>query len=336
MRITRDTLLKLAQETAERAARRQRDLICIFLIGSVLGEDPLLGGSTDIDLVFIHDATPPIPREVQRLSDEVTLDIAHLGAAAFQQPRRLRHDPWLGYALWNHPQVLYDLRHWFEFTQAAATAQFNQPENVLERAQSLATMARRSWLELNESPDPAPLSAQWRILQILEAAANAVACLSGPPLPLRRLLLEFPQRAAALARPGLAAGLVDLLGGEEAARQGVQQARAAWLETLQALGECEAPPPHLSAPRRAYYQRAVEAMAEEHPAAAWWILWRTWTRALLALPEDSPHHRAWAQTAAEVGLDLDAGERTLAALDAYLDTVEETLEQWGQQHGALG
>ncbi|MDT8898393.1 hypothetical protein QYE77_08950 [Thermanaerothrix sp. 4228-RoL] len=332
MRITREMLLNLARETAERTVRRQRDVLCIFLIGSVLDEEPLLGGSGDIDLVIVHDSEPLNPREVQRLSDEITLDIARLGAAAFQPARRLRQDPWLGSALWYNPLVLYDRQHWFEFTQAGATAQFTLPENVYPRAQRLAATARQIWRDLIETPAPA-LETAWRLLEALTQAANAIACLNGAPLTERRFVLNFPARAQAVGRPGLAAGFSDLIGGEAAAREGLQTWRNAWLEALEAVASREDAPPRLNAARRAYYQRPVEALAAEQPLAAWWIQWRTWTRAMRHLGETSPAYADWHEASEALGLGLSQRERHLAALDAYLDTVEETLDQWATANG---
>jgi len=333
MRITREMLLNLARETAERTARRQRDVVCIFLIGSLLDEEPLLGGSGDIDLVIVHDTEPLAPREVQRLSDEITLDVAHLGVAAFQPARRLRHDPWLGAALWGNPLVLHDRQHWFEFTQASGTAQFNLAENVYARAQSLAQAARAKWRDLSESA-PAPLAAAWGLLDALTQAANAIACLSGAPLTERRFVLNFPARAQAVARPGLAAGLTDLIGGESAAREGLHTWKTAWLEALEAVARHPDAPPRLSAARRAYYQRPVEALAADQPLAAWWLQWRTWTRALVHLGQDSPLFAPWQEAGEALGLGMSHLPRQLAALDAYLDTVEETLDQWASDHGA--
>ncbi|MCX8025077.1 MAG: hypothetical protein N3A60_07730 [Thermanaerothrix sp.] len=332
MRITREMLLNLARETAERTARRQRDVVCIFLIGSLLDEEPLLGGSGDIDLVYVHDSEPLTPREVQRLSDEITLDIAHLGAAAFQPARRLRQEAWLGSALWYNPLLLYDRQHWFEFTQASATAHFTLPENVYPRAQRLATAARQIWRDLSEKPAPA-LESAWDMLEALTLAANAIACLNGAPLTERRFVLNFPARAQAVGRPGLAAGFTDLIGGEAAAREGLQNWQAAWLEALDAVGARADAPPRLNAARRAYYQRPVEALATDQPLAAWWIQWRTWTRAVRHLGETSPCFADWREAGEALGLGLSQRERHLAALDAYLDTVEETLDQWAAENG---
>ncbi len=88
------SLVKLPEKYAR---RRSAILACIYLTGSLLSGSPLLGGTTDIDLVFVHTSTPAFPREeVVRLSDEVHLDIAHFSQTIFHQPRHLRVDPWVG------------------------------------------------------------------------------------------------------------------------------------------------------------------------------------------------------------------------------------------------
>jgi len=53
MRITRETLLKVAQDTIARREREKRDLLAVYLCGSFLLEDDYsLGGAADVDLVF--------------------------------------------------------------------------------------------------------------------------------------------------------------------------------------------------------------------------------------------------------------------------------------------
>ena len=58
MRLTRETLIKIARDTAEQRVQISRRIICIYLVGSVLSDSPLLGGTTDIDLIIIHDSEP--------------------------------------------------------------------------------------------------------------------------------------------------------------------------------------------------------------------------------------------------------------------------------------
>ena len=64
MRITRETLIKAARDNAKQRSQSDRRLVCIYLTGSLLEDEPLLGGTTDIDLVVVHDSEPSVNREM--------------------------------------------------------------------------------------------------------------------------------------------------------------------------------------------------------------------------------------------------------------------------------
>ncbi len=333
MRITLETLHKAARESAERYARRDRSLVCIYLTGSLLGEEPLLGGTTDIDLIFVHTTLPPYPREIVRLTDEVHLDIAHLSQSVFQQPRRLRADNWIGAFLCANPIALHDLGHWFEFTQASAGAQFDLPEYVLQRARQFSEKARQDWLDLQSQPHQASPQQIHQYLDILENAANAVSVLYGTPLTERRFLIHFPRRAEAAGRPGMAAGLADLIQDDPASPELIQNLLENWRSAMQSAGSTAERPPRLDPVRLPYYERAILALAEESPPAALWLMLRTWTRAARALPSDSTVLSEWQAACRRLSLSGEALPERLKAVDAYLDSVEETLDLWGEQYG---
>jgi len=334
MRLTREALLRYASEAAAQRARAHRDVVCIYLIGSLLRDRPLLGGTTDIDLVVVHIGDPPVEREVVRVTQDVTLDILHHPQSLYQQPRNLRQHPWLGPALYHNPIVLHDTQHWFEFAQSGVTAQYNRPDFVMARARQLAEKARGLWLamENGDSPYSDPISPY---LETLEAAANAVAMLSGPPLSERRLLMDFPERATAVGRPGMAAGLVDLLGGEQADAETLRTWLGEWEKALRAAGGLADGPVRLSAARLPYYRRAVEAMLDGgHSQDALWPLLVTWLAAAGRLRAGDPSQEAWMETRRTLELDADSLVGRLSALDAYLDSLEETLEDWAAENGA--
>ncbi len=333
MRITLEALHKAARESAERYARRDRSLVCIYLTGSLLGDEPLLGGTTDIDLIFVHTTLPPYGREIVRLTDEIHLDIAHLPQSVFQQPRRLRADTWIGSFLCANPIPLHDLGHWFEFTQASAGAQFDLPEYVLRRARQFSESARQSWLDLQAQPPHATPLQIHQYLDILENASNAISVLYGTPLTERRFLIHFPQRAEAAGRPGMAAGLADLIQDDPASLELIENLRENWQAALQAAGQLTEKPPRLDPARLPYYERAILALAEESPAAGLWLMLRTWTRAARALPENNAVLSEWQNACRRLGLSGEALPDRLKAVDAYLDIVEETLDLWGEQYG---
>lgn len=333
MRITKEALLKAARESAERYARRNRELICIYLTGSLLTETPLLGGSTDIDLVFIHTSTPAFPREIVRLSDEIHLDIAHYSQAMYQQPRHLRVDPWLGSFLVASPLVLFDAGHWFEFIQASAGSQFNNPEYVFQRAQKLADISRAGWVELSAAAPEGSPAQIGHYLACLENAANSIALLSGPPLTERRFMLQFPERTQAAGKPELAAGLVGLFQGNDFKEETLRTWFPEWSAALQAAAQKPDVPVRLNGARRIYFENAVNFLTEEHPTAALWLLLRTWTEAAACLTPSEPAYQAWQTACRDLSLSESDFSNRCSALDSYLDNVEETLDLYSQQYG---
>lgn len=333
MRITREKLLKLAQAQTAMRTMQNRRLVCIYLTGSLLDADPLLGGTADIDLFFIHDTPPPQAREIVPLSAEVHLDIVHLDQEQFQQPRSLRRDAWLGGFLCQNPLVLHDRGHWFEFVQAGVCAHFFRPENILQRVQPLLDAARQNWMTLHTTGEMDAAQSTAKYLSALEQTANAVACLSGTPLTERRLFLHFPQRAQAIGQPELSAGLIALLtgGADLSAEEPAPSWFAAWQNALADASQSEHPPVSLHPARLAYYTRAAQALWSETPAAALWIILRTWCAALECLPAAHASRPAFGELCRT--LSLDPLEERLEALDVYLDTVEELIESWAKQNG---
>lgn len=334
MRITREKLYKFAKTYVNQQLMMKRRPVCIYLTGSLLEEDPFLGGATDIDLIYVHDFEQPVKREIIQVTDAVHLDIAHLSQDVFHQPRQLRTDSWLGSYLCYNPRVLHDTQHWFEFTQASVCAQFDLPGNIIERARPMAETARQIWMTLSGSRSSTDTQNTLSYLQALELAANAIACLSGPPLTERRFLLHFPKRAQAIDRPGLAAGLIDLiLASEDQLEKDLPEFVESWKAGLVAAGKTTNCPPHLQPPRLQYYSRAVEALWEQLPAAALWIILRTWTAAACLLGPASPVAQTCDETLRQFNLAGDQIETRLDTLDAYLDNVEEVLDQWAEKMG---
>ena len=332
MRITREALLKLAHDAADQRVRANRGMICIYLTGSLLGTNPLLGGTADIDLVCIHDSEPPVPREVIRLTEDIHLDIGHYPQDLFRQPRHLRVDPWVGAYLVENPLQLHDTQHWFEFNQASVSAQFYEPENVIQRVRPLAEAARRAWLELQANLPEAGPQALKSYLWALERAANAIACITGPALTERRFLLNFPQRAEALGRPGLAAGLVDLLAPALPSNENWESWQPDWQAALLAAGKAFQSPPRLSAPRRLYYERGAAALWANPRQRLYGSTAHLDTGRLL-VERRARVYSGLRMSRQLLGLDVENFAARLDSLDAYLDNVEETLDTWAQKNG---
>lgn len=328
MRITRDILLKLAQDFTQKRLVHDRNVTAVFLVGSVRPEDAQLPPFLDIDLLVIYNGEPPRAREIVKLSNEIHLDVAYESAREYAQPRELRGAPWRGWLMWN-PYLLHQKGRFFEYTQSIVRAQFDDPENVLKRCRAFSVPAREAWSEMVFDPQAAsPL----KILNAAANAANALAALAGPPLPERALFSGFPARANALGRPEMTGKLLQVITSTldvNLVRASLPHWEACFLAAAQAPLDLRIHPARLG-----YYKAAIESQLDgEMPAAAFWPLLHTWAMSInsgLTPPEAAA---AWQGFLAQIRLDsAGAGER-LDALDSFLDLLEETLERVAIESG---
>jgi hypothetical protein len=333
MRINRDTLLKNVRSFLERQARLDRTILAVYLCGSLLSEEYLLGGSGDIDLIVVHTDVPPSRREIQALTPEIHLDISHHYHRDYRHPRQLRVDPWLGPAI-NNGTVLHDPQHFMDFTQASVRGQYYRPDFVLERSRTFLNWSRQAWQALQATVLTADPTNMLGYFSAIEAAVNALASLEGDPLVERRLLLVFPHRAQALGQPGLYAGLLGLLGGSGLDAQTLQNWIFAWEQAFDAL-PVDTRPVSLSIHRRAYYRLAFNALlAGPEAIQVLWPLLTTWTQVISHLDPFLPCNAAWQDACARLGYGGTGLSEKVTGLDAYLDTVEESIDAWAVKMGA--
>jgi hypothetical protein len=116
----------------------------------LLSDDPLLGGTTDIDLVLYINSSP-----LWRANPGLTLRspwifcikprrISNRPASFVKMPDRL--------SLTFYHIILYDSDHWLEFIQSTVSAEFHRADHVLARVNPLLHSAREIWRTLNEQP----------------------------------------------------------------------------------------------------------------------------------------------------------------------------------------
>ncbi len=330
MRITKDLLLRLAKEHAKERSFNDKSIIAAYLSGSMLREEPLLGGTADIDIIFVHNTPSPKQREIKALSPDVHLDIQHREEKSFSPPRKLRSDPWLGNELYD-PILLYETKHFFEFHQASLRAGFDEPRNQLKRSYKLLNIARKSWMDLQFNAEATP-AAVLQFINGLHHAANSFAELNGAPLPERRLLLELPARAEALGRDELARGFIGLLGGTGITASLLAGWLPEWENYFAFATEATGTDIRIHNARLAYYKSAIEEMiGGENPVSALYPLWLTWTLSANALPENQIG--AWESAAQTLGFSGDGFALRLEGWDHYLDGIEEMLEEMVISHG---
>jgi hypothetical protein len=330
MRITRETLTRIAKETALKRANADPGLVAAYLTGSLRTENPFLGNSTDIDMVLVHTGEVITRREIVALTPEVHLDIVHNPRSEYEKPKELRVHPWLGPDLYDS-LPLYNTQHFFEFVQAGVRAGYDEPVNVLARARRNADHARQIWSGLGFSQETGPA----RLLSYLKSvnhAANAIAVLTGSPLAERRFQLQFAERAEAAGVPGLTAGLAGLLGNVQADAGSLREFLPDWEEAFVEAASRDQVNLNIAAPRLGYYKLSFEAiLAGESPLSVLWPLVHTWTLSAAVLP---PAHQAkWMVACETLGLAGEAFNGRMEGLDHFLDTVEETLENMVASQG---
>jgi predicted nucleotidyltransferase len=335
MRVTRESLIKIARETAQERAFNDKGIIAVYLTGSLANEevDPILGGTADIDIIFIHKDEPKHRREFIKLTPDFHVDIAHRAKAEFKRPRELRLDPWLGWEMYD-PTLLFEREKFFEFVQAGLRAgfEFNAPELALRRSRLLLSQARQMWRELLEVSDIVKPQDVLQYMKSLYYAVNAVAELSGPPLGERRLMLEFVARAETAQRPGMDAALVGLLGASALDASAMKSWMPDWKLAFESAVESTRVDARIDLTRTNYYESAITAMLEsEKPMAALWPLLHTWTFAVDVLPDLATN--PWRAACMQLGLTAVGIEDRLDGLDHFLDDIEELLDDLAEQYG---
>ncbi len=333
MRVTRESLIRIAKETVQERMYNEKDIVAAYLTGSLLNEDPLFGGVTDIDLVLVTAEKPLMSREIVALTPDFHLDISFRAKAEYDPPRELRANPWLGYEVYDL-MILYESRHFIEFTQAAVRAgfEFHGPALVLQRCRKLLDHGRKIWFDLSDAGESVGPKEVAKYLKSLYHAANVIAELHGPPLAERRLLLQFPSLAEQAGRPGLSAGLLGLLGAADLDASTLEGWLPGWESTFQAGFETGKADVRIQPARLNYYKKGFEAMlAGADPSALLWPLLTTWTNAAVVLPEDEI--QAWQVACAALGLSGKRFAERVEGLDQYLDELDILLDEIAQENG---
>ncbi len=335
MRITSDMLHQLARQTVNQRLRSEPDLLAAYLVGSLLGEQPLLGGTTDIDLVLVHKYQISVDREIIPLTPQISLDITHKIKDEYEPHRGLRHNPWMGYPLTKNHILLYDTDHWLEFIQAGVSATFHRPDNVLARVKGQLKKSRELWFSLMQEPPSDHLA--WLALYFfsLGQAAQALAGLIGAPLTTRRFISVFRERLGELSAPEeILLEFLSLLGISSELNDQIQ----GWIDSIEGdfdrLAKYDPVPVHLHECRRSYYLNAMRYLANEsHPQDCLWPLLRIWLDIQKVLQNHGEDQAEWDDVLNSLELSQAKADDRLAELDHFIDQAEIFIESWESLYG---
>jgi hypothetical protein len=337
--IERETLLKIARETAAQRMQVRRSLISAYLAGSVAAGEPLLGDATDIDLILIDADTPSTPREVLRLTDQVALDLSYRAKAEYAHPKELRVHPWLGPEMCE-PICLHDPTHFFELAQSSARGQFHRPDHVAVRARTFAVWAREALhVGLLPGMEPSAPVTIGAFCQSLLNAANAIITLTAFPGAGRRLTMKLELAAQKLNRPELYEAFTALFGGRWPPAE-TQMVLADWSAAYQAgqsLAGTDRDASLLIHPaRRTIYERGFQAQIEADRAVdGMWLMLHTWQALARNLPAESPHADRWVAFLERLNMaSSTAFSDKVAHARAYVELATQTVEDWAEKNGA--
>lgn len=337
MIITKETLLRIANDTVKKRTEGENegsDILSIYLTGSLLGDNPLMGKSTDIDLVFIHSENPRMGREIIRLSADIHLDIKHTPREEYEPARDLRTHPWLGPVVYNAVQ-LYDPEHFFDFVQAAVRDQYHDPFNALARAKLNADHARAIWEDLTadaESNIKFHPKSFLRYLKTVNHAANTLTVIKGSILGERRFLIDFPAFAESYDLPELGGELYAMLGAGQLQQNKLAELLTAWEKDFLKAGMDNTADARLHPTRMGYYQQGFETLISEGGMGGIvWPLLHTWSLAAATLPNEE--QIGWEDACQSLGMLAEGMASNLKRLDSFLDKLEILLEEWKNRHG---
>jgi hypothetical protein len=336
MRITKDRLISLAKNFVLEETYRDKQIACIFLTGSSLGDQFLLNNTTDIDLVIVHRGKTEMERKTIRINNQVHYDCWTYPIKVFQDAKSLRTDTWIGSSFSNETQLLYDEGHWFDFQQAAIFSKYFDMDVRHQRCKPMLNRCRSEWLNLDSMDDSFTLEQITQYVQILENMGNVIASLVHFPTSIRRFAVQLPEYAAELGKPGLSAGLFDLYSPAKWDDFNWDSWLDSWETFYQQISRLDEPPAEFQPFRMDYYLQPMLVFKDEVPEAALWISLKTLLDGSLYLKKKRIKAEVdIKKMLSSIQIDKDHFETRLEQLDTYLDMLELTMEEWEESQGIM-
>jgi hypothetical protein len=210
---------------------------------------------------------------------------------------------------------------------------FDFPENMQARSQKLLNQARQFWLDRQTTPPQEILLELSAFLSALEHALNAVALLSGPPLAIRRLGLEFAHRAEQVNAPGLVVAVEHLLGAIKISPDQLKAWLSEWSQAMEVL-QAQSAQDAILAEQKIYLFSAMEGFIQNNSSlVGLWPLLNTWTELITLLPDNPQLQRPWIAALTSLGFAGSDYQVRLAAFDGFLELCEALIEKETQGAG---
>jgi hypothetical protein len=183
-----------------------------------------------------------------------------------------------------------------------------------------------NWQALQDETLPQGIKRVQALLDTIRDSANTAAVLTGTPLPIRRVFVDLPERSIKAGIPELAGQLVQVFTNESVTDENLVEWIKGWEASFNVLQETDKIPLGYDSGRLNYYLKAIKSLASEKPAAAVWILLRTWTKMATGLPKSELHYKLWQALCRQLELEARNLPTRLEQLDAALDVLEETVD----------
>lgn len=331
MILNKERLLTMAQTFLSKRLHSDHSVVCVYLTGSMLQDDPFINGTADVDLVIVHNQPVDEIREIVGMTPEVTLDIHHIEQSYYSPPRKVRKDPWIGSSLCFDPLLLYNKGHWFEFMQASVEAGFFSPDYVIYRSELFSNEARLLLTELENQSNLGHSIFTSSYIKIIEDGCNAIACLSGLPLTDRTLMKRFNEAAEAINREDLVPMLYGLILGQNSPFPYYDYFFNSWKYYLEYFGNSDLAPCKMKSDRIPYYKAPVSYYWNEHLASALWIMAKTWCSVAKAYQLDDNEYFSTFCNMLEISPMFFSKRKT--QLEFFLDSIEEAQKNWGAAQG---
>ena len=331
MKITKEKLIRLGDSFLKQRGEKDRTILCAYLTGSMLRDDPFISETTDVDIIMVHSGLEKAYREITPVSDDVTLDIYHYPTEYFSNTRNLRVDPWLGSSLCFDPIVLYGKGHWFEFILASTESTFFVPENVIERSKVFMTQAQKYYAEMKRlAGKQTEISYVFRYLLAIEHAVNAVACLGDKPITMRRFIRDMQSRCEVLENTAVPSQVLRMVQGPV---QSYDTYARAWKYYLEYFSSYTRPDffSEYAAARLPYYEIAAESMWRSHLPSGIWVMLYSWTQIMNAMQVEQ--NEWYHQFVSDLCISPEYADRRLADVDRLLEFCEDAIEKWGKSKG---